>query len=222
MRRFYVLVLLVGLMGCDGNGRNKPAAAQSLPVPATIEKMMATAFPADGKIHVQSKGQFVVNIDTQFCTYPNSFSVGEAWYGLFEKLNIPKSNSQGSGRANGPVEGCISSLPANTIRQKGTQFPNRNGKPYKLVLAVWQGDVAAGTGAYWVGGVERTEGLDNLNPHAKNNRIVIGLGDNIRLDGTRRPPPTAEYIYQVRVGTSMNADQRELSQEFIQFISIKE
>ncbi len=39
----------------------------------------------------------------------------------------------------------------------GRKTDNRNGEPYKLVLAVWQNDPAK-EGAVWVGGVERLKG----------------------------------------------------------------
>ena len=38
---------------------------------------------------------------------------------------------------------------------RGAELANREGQPYKLVLAVWQDDPATG-GAVWVGKIERS------------------------------------------------------------------
>lgn len=146
------------LMGCKPSG-DVPSVTPT--VPDIVQHMMAVEFPADGQVHVHSSGKFHVEAATAFCTFPGSFGISsDAWNDLFVRLDQPTTAPEGHGRANGPVEGCDGSMPKSTIKDMGVQLSNREGEPYKLALAVWQGDPAAG-GAYWVGGVER---LGRLNP----------------------------------------------------------
>ena len=142
-------LLLLSSCGEQSAGRNQAE------IPAEIEHMMATEFPADGQVHVQSKGRFVVKPDTPVCYFPDGFSFEGRT--LFTALGQPSSNQRGSGRQQpATAERCEFNF--TTLLSKGVNLPNRQGRPYKLVLAVWQGDVAEGKGAYWVGGVERIAG----------------------------------------------------------------
>lgn len=128
--------------GCGGGGAD---------VPEAVTALMAKEFAADGQVHVQSREKIVIKPETAVCYiggyFPNSTE-------LFKALGQSASTQSGSRMRPAREERCKSERDA--VLSYGTQTPNRSGKPYKLVLAVWQGDVAKG-GAYWVGGVERLE-----------------------------------------------------------------
>ena len=152
------LALLAGaLCGCGG--------ASDIPdIPDVVETMMAAKFPADGQIHVQSQGKIAIKPETAFCTFPDSFGIdSDAMIKLFRMLKQPTTHPSGSGRWGLPVDKYSDCKLADAVLVAGSQLQNRQGKPYKLVLAVWQGDPGKG-GAVWVGGVEREAGMLHPNP----------------------------------------------------------
>lgn len=122
--------------------------------------MMAERFPADGEIHlVHSVGAFQVEPDTQFCTFRPGYGIDGTT--LSDALNDRGQSTywNGSPRTNCSTDnlkffGRPAELKRNAVFMRVTHSENAIGQPYKLVLAVWQGDPAKG-GAAWVGGVER-------------------------------------------------------------------
>jgi hypothetical protein len=191
---FIALAATVLIMGCGGSG----AAPASVDVPDSIKTLMANEFPADGQVHVQSQGAFVVNNETMFCRYPNGLMVQpEAANELFKKLGQPTTLKGGYPRANGKVSVDRECDLPNQMFVKGGQTTNRQGKPYKLVLAVWQGDVEEGKGAYWVGGVERVDGNYPVEGRA------FHPGDRLESFGEDNITKTKEY------------DIGQLSQSFV-------
>ena len=194
--RLGVIIMAAALGACgSGSGAGSGSAKPEVAVPAFVQRMVDADFPADGQIHVQSRGKFVIDLKTGFCTFPNSFGVStEAWNEIFLALKIPSSTPEGVGRANGPVAGCNHTALPNTVKSRGLQLTNRNGQPYKLVLTVWQGDPAKG-GAVWVGEVERTP----QHLHRRGEGFVS-------IEGS---PPTL----RAKVAESMNGDLDDLSRE---------
>ena len=141
-------LLAVALHGC---GR-----ASDIPdIPDVVETMLAVEFPADGQIHMQSRGKFEIGPETTFCTFPDSFGIdSDAMINLFRVLKQPTTRPSGSGRWGLAVDKYSDCKLADSVLVAGSQLQNRQGKPYKVALAVWQGNPARG-GAAWVGGVER-------------------------------------------------------------------
>jgi hypothetical protein len=167
MNKLGIMMLGIMLLGsCDvykaakaANEERAKAAAKlvRVPIPAAVQKMINVPFAADGNIHSQARGVFVVKPDTMFCRLPKTFPLNsDDLEQLFRKLG--QDQSIGSYfRGNGKVDRdpqCTRS----SIFLSGTSSKNRDGTPYKIVLAVWQGDVAKG-GAVWVGVVERLSGF---------------------------------------------------------------
>ncbi len=141
--------LLLGGCGLSGSA-----------VPHAVQAAIDAPFPDDGQIHARSRGRFVVEPDTMFCRDPSKPGMDTSQLKqLFDKLAQPQNFRNGSYfRGNGKIgldEECASGEP---VFHMSSQSPNRTGNPYKLVLAVWQGDPAKG-GAYWVGGLERHDGV---------------------------------------------------------------
>jgi hypothetical protein len=154
-----VMMSAAMLSGCGGDKANDPVSVAKAALPVAVQTMVDAPFAADGEIHLQARGVFVVKADTMFCRDPNGFGVDtDQLKQLFRRLEQPESLQGGSFfRGNCQMSRDAKYATPNPIFVSGSQTPNRNGTPYKLVLAVWQGDVAKG-GAVWVGAVERLEG----------------------------------------------------------------
>ncbi len=150
------MALPMALASCGG-GSAEPRA------PVEIQKLMAADFPADGQIHVQSRGNFVISSETAVCRAARNIDrsledsaprflgpgLGEAGAAKSSGLSAELGKDLGNGQI------CRSDG-VNITNQWRLKL-NRNGRPYELVLAVWQGDPAEG-GAFWVGAVERMPG----------------------------------------------------------------
>jgi hypothetical protein len=197
MRGLFTLIAMVLLAGCSNDA---PSASSVPAVPPLIETMMAKDFPADGQIYVESRGAFVVNNDTMFCRHLNGLMVQpEAANKLFKKLGQPATLKGGYPRVNGKVGVDRECDLPDQMFVKGEQTTNRQGKPYKLVLAVWQGDPSKG-GAYWVGGVERLEG-----EHLPNPDILHPI----------EPPANYKPDKRQLISGSISADISDLSEKFV-------
>jgi hypothetical protein len=200
------LVIIAGFLLLAGCG----AAGSAVPSP--VQAAMDAPFPDDGQIHVQSRGRFVIRPETMSCRAPRqiekSLAAGAPRF-LGPGLGEASQKSAGvSGSLGEIVDGRSCTDDGVNIVDHWQLLLNRAGKPYKLVLATWQGDVAGGGGAYWVGGVER--------------------------DWDRRPPPFNEYI-PLDMGARLTSDQNrklqtermtafdiaELSCSFQHFVSAK-
>jgi hypothetical protein len=170
--RMAIAASVLGLSACgagevgaggSGNGGSGDVAQ----VPAEVAQLITVDFPADGQVHVQSQGRFSIKPTTLFCEMDASVSpeirslgisgVGIDGVKLTEALSAlgqdyyldgsPRQRTVQSGQCSGAGEAAF---------YRGYAQNNRTGQPYKLILAVWQGDPASG-GAVWVGGVERLE-----------------------------------------------------------------
>lgn len=122
-----------------------------LSVPLSVQKMMQGVIPADGRVHVRSYGRIAIEPATAVCYFPDGFTVNND--DLFRALGQSTIIPSGSGRLQ-PATPERCKLGRDTVFMNGIHVVNRMGRPYKLVLAVWQGDPTKG-GAVWVGGVER-------------------------------------------------------------------
>jgi hypothetical protein len=146
-----ILACAVALMGCGGAANEKSAQAQVMPVPAHIQKAMAAEFPADGQIHVQSKGKIRPDLAAAWCRYKPTI----ADFATKEAPNLlgPGYDELQNGEVREPLaDGTVCTDDGRNIASKWVLTKNRKGKPYKLVLVVWQGD------AFWAGSLERTAG----------------------------------------------------------------
>lgn len=185
------------LAGCNSGD----LASGQAQVPAAIEKMMGAEFPADGQIHVKAHGAFEIKPETMFCRHTNGLMVEPvAVSKLFKELGQPTTLKSGYPRANGKIGFDPECELSRQLFVKGIQASNRQNKPYKLVLAVWQGDVAAGLGGYWVGGVERLEGNYPIEGRS------FHPGDKLEAFGEDNVTKTIEF------------DVRQLSQNFVKHI----
>lgn len=162
-RRTLLALLAAGTLALSGCGDDEPpgwdrpveqaAPVKPFVVPAAIEQLMATEFPADGQIHViRAVGRFDIRPETVFCSGRDGFVLdGSAVSELLRRLG-QQDHLNGSNRSSGITNETPFCRSGNPILVKGRQSNNRDGQPYKLVLAVWQGDTR------WVAGVERVEG----------------------------------------------------------------
>ena len=127
----------------------------SAPVPASVQAVIDTEFPADGAFHVRSWGRFEVRPETFVCHIratvdPDLEQGAPTFYGV-------GIDGVENGRLNEDLRGrrCVDD--GNNIISYWQLVENRTGAPYKIILAIWQGDPARG-GAMWVARVERPDG----------------------------------------------------------------
>jgi len=180
MRRAFGSMLIsaatLALAGCDKPAATQPPAPALVAVPDSVQAMMAERFPADGEIHAKSLGRITIKPDTPVCEIwlalpeerrANHFGVNSS--DLFLPLGQSDNNDSGSDRQQGAnIEQCPD---PDSVIILGLKSASSIGQPYKLVLAVWQGDPAKG-GAAWVSGVVRIPG--NLHSAAAKIRSFEG------------------------------------------------
>ena len=160
------------LFGC----KEDAAIYKTVAVPAFVQQMIDADFPADGAIHVQSRRKFTITENTYFCTYRRGFGIG----GIDDALERmgQKSRYRGEGIAGeNPTPECVEGAAGDRIFVAGNKTMNRNGKPYKLVIAVWQGDTI------WIAKLER---IGSLHPKA------MGLADDVT--GKEAESPESDSI----------------------------
>jgi hypothetical protein len=204
------------LGGCGGEvGSSLIASPSGDPsFPPSIPPLIARPFAADGQIHVQSTGKIVIRPDTVVCNAARG--QGEGHFGinsdeLFAPLGQKKYGSKGSGRYGADRQYGLSDpecLTKGAVIINGVQSNNRDGAPYKLVLAVWQGDPAKG-GAYWVGGVER---LDRLRPD-----LPPAPPSQPKIENDPRETWGRSPLARLRV--SVGRDIKELGSMFTNFVT---
>jgi hypothetical protein len=195
------LCVLLGALVLTGCGKTDTA------VPDEVRQMMNADFPADGQIHVQSRGKFDIKPDTLFCYYDSgpSISAGDVLRAL--KQSYYAGTVKREMLANNPM--C--SPPKDSVFSAGEKTENHQGKPYKLMLAVWQGDPARG-GAAWVGGIERTDGV---RPDA--NLDTLPIGDDLAILG----PSRDEQRRKARTESSIALDFSDITISFTKTVKGK-
>jgi hypothetical protein len=193
MRGLFTLIAMVFLAGCSNDA---PSASSVPAVPPLIETMMAKGFPADGQVYLQSKGRFVIKPETVVCYWPNGFGISDAI--LYESLNQSWSKPNGNSRTQ-PLKDGRCEIKSDTVFSYGKHSKNHQNKPYRLVLAVWQGDPAKG-GAAWVGGIERVD-------------------EKYPVEGRMRHPSDSPEVYwSDLLARSQNFDVAQLSTEFVKSV----
>lgn len=181
--------------GGDPNWKPPKAAVE---VPDEIKKIAAMPFPADGTIHViASKGRIEIKPDTPVCYMPDGFFIESSK--LFRALGQPFSTQEGD-RIQPAAKGQCR-FTDNVVLFRGKYSENRNGAPYKLVLAVWQGNMSTDRSAYWIAGIERLNGL-------RPEHVDIAAEDPVNLKS---------YI-----GASSARDIGEFAEKFIAFVKGKQ
>lgn len=139
----------LGITGCSKG----PEASY----PATVHTMLKAAFPADGRIHAQSRGSFRITPATHFCTYRPGYGVdGKQVTDVLASIG-QSDYEDGTARANGIFgervsPDCSGDKAKASVFVHGKEARGRNGMPYKLTLILWQGD------AVWVGLIEQPQG----------------------------------------------------------------
>jgi hypothetical protein len=197
-------VVMVGaamLGGCGGDKANDPVSVAKAALPVAVQTMVDAPFAEDGEIHVQARGAFVVKAEAAICAVRAEIdpSLKKGAPGFYD----PGLDGHEGGSLNEPLRnGTICADNGQNLVSHWKLLKNRNGTPYKLVLAVWQGDVAKG-GAVWVGAVER---LDGKNPTVKVGHVGM-------------PPYDEEGLAGHALGLSVSRDIQALSESFTSRLS---
>jgi hypothetical protein len=141
---YIVVAATVILSGCDNNIEE--------PIPESVQSIIPKNLVGDGEFQYSSIGRFQVLPDTLFCTFRpgyglNGAIVDEEMSKAGKSINFPGGPLRIN--ADAGEERCS---PVKSIYVRGFVSENRSGKPYKLVLVLWQGRAA------WAGVVERSDG----------------------------------------------------------------
>ena len=190
-RKSYMLLTSVVLSGCS----KAPA------VPDVVQKMMDAEIPADGLIHVQSRGKITIRRETPTCFLPEGFLLNEK---VFFHILGQGSSHDGAGRFQPADMGDRCSLQPDTVFMRGVERPNRRGYAYNLVFIAWQGDPERGGGA-WVGRVER---LNGPRPEASSDNI------DVRDAPSFWGPTSAELVQKALIESSIKLDVSQMSISF--------
>lgn len=179
--------------GCASALPTKEKTVQQTPmrIPDAVEREVRMHGPADGAVHARAHGRFRINPDTLFCEVPAEVddffrSLGRTGVGLVGVDDLLRSLGQ-EPYFDGSIRTITVSDPRcvsgeNNIYHKGYALPSRSDKPFRIVMAVWQGD------AYWVGQIEKEIDPDDArtwgplpwrmgNPHI--NQVIFPAIDKI-------------------------------------------
>lgn len=178
----------MALASCGGSSTDPRA-------PSAIEQLMQANFPADGQVHLlKAQGRFVIEPKTEVCAITQGFMVNsQKLFGAIGQTWVSEAGGDRQRPATDPE--CKKQQ---TVYIFSIKSDNRQGKPYKLVLAAWQGDPAKG-GAVWVGGLER-----NLDPS--------------NADTWGEMP---WRMGKARIEDAINPTIDLISEKFVQFITVK-
>jgi hypothetical protein len=151
-----------------------------------------------------------VKSDTMFCgDRAKDFVIENSLLTKYlESIGQSDSLKNGYFRGNGNIRGEDECRHDNPIFVVGVLAPNRNSRPYKLMLVVWQRKTT------WIGRIERLGGLRGDEPTVS----------TVPLDNMH-PPSTSELqspqlskvdIKKMKISYSINRDVRELSKFFLE------
>lgn len=125
------------------------ADRQEAEVPDFVQQMIDADFPADGRIHAWARGNIPVEPATRFCTFwPGYILNHEQLEARLRQMGQSHSLDRIQGHA-GVDRDCI---PGQSVFIRAVPADNRQGRPYKMVLAVWRGEAAC------VAAIERADG----------------------------------------------------------------
>ncbi|MFC4292671.1 hypothetical protein ACFOWX_09630 [Sphingorhabdus arenilitoris] len=199
-----VVGLCAAVLGLSACGEREASPE----IPEAIERMMSASFPADGQIYVQSQERFLINSFTNLCLHQSSGELKGQYYSTpfndyFRQVMNKERSIDSKGRFSDSNLDCKKER---SVFLFSKSWPNRQGKPYKLVLAVWQGpiDAQGQPEAYWVGGVERGEG--NMPP--------VMITSPFDIPGTGPTDEQSKKLSQMRLKEQKGFDGSRLSEKF--------
>ena len=108
-------------------------------MPSHVQKLAKTAFLVDNRLHIQRQGKLTIRPTTKFCTFRKGFHLDGTV--LRDALELHKQNASAE-RTNG-IAGESDCEAPDTIYTYGFESDNRQGRPYALTYAVWQGHSAS-------------------------------------------------------------------------------
>ena len=152
-----MLLAALPLLGCGS--ASLPEASQPATVPQSVRTMIARPMAAGSRLDEQSRGRFLIRPATLFCQHEGrlapklaSLDITPAGLDGVELARALAAIGQSDTRDRMPrlvpvTESTCSG--SGNVEIALSIEPNRHGRPYKIVLAAWQGDAA------WVGRAER-------------------------------------------------------------------
>lgn len=134
------------------------SSAESASIPAFVQAMMDADVPDDGRIHVEQRGRIRISPASLQCIAPARINDGLAQLDVrfagiglrdvYTALGQP-DYINGSSRHGQLGDRCEDNGENQVVQWVLTS--NRNGEPYRLALAIWQG-----SDNYWIGQVIRS------------------------------------------------------------------
>lgn len=176
-------------------------------VPLSVQRIINSPLPSDGKLYVQKAGNFIIDDRTRFCTFRPGFGIEGLGSAI---LRSDKSkNLSVTERANGTwgrktTHGCTQAdSPRNrSVFIYGVAGNNRSGGPYRIDFAIWQGT------SFWIARIERPDGK-----RQDATADTLPIGDDISVTmPSREVQRRAAYAE-----SSRQLDLRDISNQFLDF-----
>ena len=124
----FILAISLACAGCERS-----------PMPSHVQKLAKAASLVDNRLHIQRQGKLTVKPTTKFCSFRKGFQLDGIV--LSDALEHHKQNASPE-RTNGLAGESDCEAP-DTIYIYGFKSDNRQGRPYALTYAVWQGHSAS-------------------------------------------------------------------------------
>jgi hypothetical protein len=136
------------ITGCRGG--HDPA---KLIIPGVVQSAISAPSGGNEQVRVQAAGRFLIDSTTIFCGWDDQALDTSA---IFRRLGQPAYLNGSPRDARGESDARCSDK--HNVRVRHLTTANQVGQPYKIVMALWQGDPST-DGAFWVGTVERIDGV---------------------------------------------------------------
>lgn len=156
LKRCLLMITPLSLATC---GEQRPISDPQSEIPDLVNTMVARQLAPDDERRILQSGNFQITARTLFCEHDALIDGGLRGMGVsgvglprleYALKNMKQSDYlDGSPRVRSWRSGLQCRNQRSNVQYKGFLSKNRDGKPYRLTIAIWQGRSA------WVGTIER-------------------------------------------------------------------
>lgn len=128
VRKTLILAISLACVGCERS-----------PIPSHVQKLAETAFLVDNRLHIQQHGKLTIRPTTKFCSFREGFYLD----GIVLRNALERHRQRASSERTNCIARESDCEAPDTIYIYGFKSDNRQGRPYALTYAVWQGHSAS-------------------------------------------------------------------------------
>jgi len=127
-RKTFILAVSLACAGCEKS-----------PMPSHVQKLAKAAHLVDDRLYIQRQGKLTIRPTTKFCSFRKGFHLD----GIVLSNALEHHKQSASPERTNGIAGESDCKAPDTIYIYGFKSDNRQGRPYTLNYAVWQGHSAS-------------------------------------------------------------------------------